>query len=204
MALFKIFKGNDSTKLDEMPLVDGYAYYNTNNTNFYIDAFYPATADDLDIYNSNTGIRNEDNNNLITITVDNKQYVFNDADQNNILILSRAPINSNAIISVSTGIVKYSEVTPDGSNDIDVKAFQFTHNNGVLGYLEIPSPVLSSISNSIAFYEDNQGTFSGGDSDFQIDTTSGAKTLRVPKITLSTTAVMQYDNTLQAIEFAFI
>ena len=197
MALFKIFKGNDSTKLDEMPLVDGYAYYNTNNTNFYIDAFYPATTDDLDIYNSNTGIRNENNNNLITITANNKEYVFNDADQNNILILSRAPINSNAITQASVALIKESKLDPvGGSPSVDVRAFKFTHNNKTSGYLKVPSPVVSSELQSIAFYKDTNGTFSGGDPDFKIETTPGAKTLYTPKITLSTTAVVQYDNTL--------
>jgi len=42
LALFKIFKGKDKTKLDAMPMNDGYAYYNTNNGLFYIDAEYPS------------------------------------------------------------------------------------------------------------------------------------------------------------------
>ena len=46
MALFKIFKGNDISKLNNpsvegyMIPTDGYAYYNTNNQEFYIDADY--------------------------------------------------------------------------------------------------------------------------------------------------------------------
>ena len=47
MALFKIFKGNDSAKITNSaaagykPLVDGYAYYDTTTRKFYIDAEYP-------------------------------------------------------------------------------------------------------------------------------------------------------------------
>ena len=43
MALFKIFKGNDSTKLSNystLPLVEGYAYYDLTTRKFYIDAMY--------------------------------------------------------------------------------------------------------------------------------------------------------------------
>ena len=47
MALFKIFKGNDKTKLDNMPKNDGYAYYNTNNGLFYIDANYNTSNPNL-------------------------------------------------------------------------------------------------------------------------------------------------------------
>jgi len=45
LALFKIFKGNDKNNLDAKPLNDGYAYYNTDTTRFYIDAFYPPTIE---------------------------------------------------------------------------------------------------------------------------------------------------------------
>ena len=53
MALFKIFKGNDINRLNnpndpnyKIP-VDGYAYYNTDNQEFYIDTYYkPTNSDD--------------------------------------------------------------------------------------------------------------------------------------------------------------
>ena len=47
MALFKIFKGNDSGKITDPSIigyrdpVDGYAYYDTSTKLFYIDAEYP-------------------------------------------------------------------------------------------------------------------------------------------------------------------
>lgn len=43
MALFKIFKGNDTAKLSNytaLPPTDGYAYYDTSTKLFYIDADY--------------------------------------------------------------------------------------------------------------------------------------------------------------------
>ena len=46
MALFKIFKGNDSSKLTDSSAtgyktpIDGYAYYDTSTRKFYIDADY--------------------------------------------------------------------------------------------------------------------------------------------------------------------
>lgn len=49
MALFKIFKGSDSSKLTDSSVsgykvpVDGYAYYDTTTKLFYIDAEYPGT-----------------------------------------------------------------------------------------------------------------------------------------------------------------
>ena len=50
MALFKIFKGSDSSKLTDSSVsgykvpVDGYAYYDTTTKLFYIDAEYPGTS----------------------------------------------------------------------------------------------------------------------------------------------------------------
>ena len=50
MALFKIFKGSDSTKLTDSSVngyispTDGYAYYDTTTKLFYIDASYPGQA----------------------------------------------------------------------------------------------------------------------------------------------------------------
>lgn len=50
MALFKIFKGNDSNKLTKpsttgyLTPTDGYAYYDTSTKLFYIDAAYPGAA----------------------------------------------------------------------------------------------------------------------------------------------------------------
>lgn len=50
MALFKIFKGNDSAKLTDPTAagyktpVDGYAYYDTTSKLFYIDAAYDASS----------------------------------------------------------------------------------------------------------------------------------------------------------------
>lgn len=47
MALFKIFKGHDSSKLTDSSVegyrdpTDGYAYYDTSTKLFYIDAEYP-------------------------------------------------------------------------------------------------------------------------------------------------------------------
>ena len=46
MALFKIFKGNNSSKLTDSSVsgyrtpTDGYAYYDTSTKLFYIDADY--------------------------------------------------------------------------------------------------------------------------------------------------------------------
>ena len=45
MALFKIFKGNNKASLDNKAKVDGYAYYNTDNGLFYIDAYYKPTSE---------------------------------------------------------------------------------------------------------------------------------------------------------------
>lgn len=50
MALFKIFKGSESSKLTNPSAtgyktpVDGYAYYDTTTKLFYIDAAYPGAA----------------------------------------------------------------------------------------------------------------------------------------------------------------
>ena len=50
MALFKIFKGNDTAKLTDSTATgyktptDGYAYYDTSTKLFYIDAEYPGVS----------------------------------------------------------------------------------------------------------------------------------------------------------------
>jgi len=44
MALFKVFKGNNASNLNKIDKHDGYSYYDTNATRFYIDAFYPPTT----------------------------------------------------------------------------------------------------------------------------------------------------------------
>lgn len=76
MALFKIFKGNNKSNLNNMPKNDGYAYYNTNNGLFYIDAYYTPTEEQI----------REHDPGIITVE-DDKNYG---------LILDRKPINAHS------------------------------------------------------------------------------------------------------------
>ena len=81
MALFKIFKGNNINRLNDpndpnykIP-VDGYAYYNTDNQEFYIDTYYKPTTSQII------------NNDL--------RIIKNESDPNYGLLLDRRPINAH-------------------------------------------------------------------------------------------------------------
>lgn len=132
MALFKIFKGNNKSNLDGMPKNDGYAYYNTNNGLFYIDAYYTPTEKQS----------SEHDPDIITAT-DDKNYG---------LILDRRPINAHSAFCDNLGKIISDTYIEDVALDTDLaNTLNFIKGNGNSIQISL-TPTTIGLGNAKIFY----------------------------------------------------
>ena len=117
MALFKIFKGNDINRLNNpndpnyrIP-IDGYAYYNTDNQEFYIDTYYRPT---------NSQIENNDS-----------RIITNENDPNYGLLLDRRPINAHYAYSAGyDGASSPQKIHKTYIKNLEIKNNQLSYITG--------------------------------------------------------------------------
>ncbi len=117
MALFKIFKGNDINRLNNpndpnyrIP-IDGYAYYNTDNQEFYIDTYYRPT---------NSQIENNDS-----------RIITNENDSNYGLLLDRRPINAHYAYSAGyDGASSPQKIHKTYIKNLEIKNNQLSYTTG--------------------------------------------------------------------------
>lgn len=117
MALFKIFKGNDINRLNNpndpnyrIP-IDGYAYYNTDNQEFYIDTYYKPT---------NSQIENNDS-----------RIITNENDPNYGLLLDRRPINAHYAYSAGyDGASSPQKIHKTYIKNLEIKNNQLSYTTG--------------------------------------------------------------------------
>lgn len=132
MALFKIFKGNNKSNLDNMPKNDGYAYYNTNNGLFYIDAYYTPT--DEQIKENDPGIITDEN------------------DKNYGLILDRKSINAHSAFYDNIGNKISDTYIKDVALDTDLaNTLNFVKGNGDQIQISL-TPTTVGLGNAKIFY----------------------------------------------------
>ena len=195
MALFKVFKGNNASNLNGLEKHDGYSYYDTNATRFYIDAFYPPTTAQSDIIVNYLNEHPDINKTGTTAinyfeTVDSspieKTMIISFISDKDYLVLDRRPINKDSIVNTSVIGVNRSEVNPKtGQNEIVRygRALKLEHADGTITYAQLASSVPNSTTNAIAFFRDADGglsttnaPYTGGDPKFVVDPENGILT----------------------------
>ena len=172
MALFKVFKGNNASNLNGLEKHDGYSYYDTNATRFYIDAFYPPTtaqAAIIDNYlNNNPSIDRTDTTITHTFsTGDGKDLSINftNDEDNPYLVLDRRPINQDSItIAYFVNIITNATDPETGQRPDEIirtrRALKIMFPDGSTTYQTVVSPVPNSTPNAIAFFMDADGRLS--------------------------------------------